>query len=211
MWSSLFPSTCLGCGRLVRHDRALAICSACQPEHLDLSRLPTPDGIAAPFAYQGPLARAVVTLKFSGALALAGPLGRLLADQPVFERDWDLLVPVPLHWRRRLARGFDQAEELARWTIRHRQRVHERVPMLALRALRRTRATQPQTELDAHERAANVHAAFGVREPSRIAGRRVLLLDDVTTTGSTLRSCMVTLRDAGAAEVGALTLLRTLE
>lgn len=170
-----------------------------------------PDDVAAPFAYQGPLARAVVTLKFSGALALAGPLGRLLADQPVFERDWELLVPVPLHWRRRLARGFDQAEELARWALRHRTRVHERAPTLAARALRRTRATRSQTELDAHERAANVHEAFCVREPARIAGRRVLLLDDVTTTGSTLRACRSALLDAGAAEVGALTLLRTLE
>jgi ComF family protein len=210
MWSTLFPPTCLGCGRLLRHDRPLALCSLCEPEHLDVAS-PGPDGIAAPFAYEGPLARAVVTLKFGGALALAGPLGRLLADQPAFARDWELLIPVPLHWRRRLARGFDQAEELARWALRHRTRANQRAPELATRALRRTRSTRAQTDLDAHERAANVHQAFRVHDAARVAGRRVLLLDDVTTTGSTLRACMATLIEAGAAEVGALALLRTPE
>lgn len=210
MWSTLFPPTCLGCGRLLRHDRPLALCSLCQPEHLDVPS-PGPDGIAAPFAYEGPLARAVVTLKFGGALALAGPLGRLLADQPAFAREWDLLIPVPLHWRRRLARGFDQAEELARWALRHRMRAHERAPALAIRALQRIRSTRAQTDLDAHERAANVHQAFCVRDAGKIVGRRVLLLDDVTTTGSTLRACMAALDEAGATEVGALTLLRTTE
>jgi ComF family protein len=210
MWSTLFPPTCLGCGRLLRHDRPLALCSLCQPDHLD-SPSPTPDGIAAPFVYQGPLARAVVALKFDGALALAGPLGRLLAEQPLLERDWELLIPVPLHWRRRLARGLDQAEELARWTLRHRRRIGEQTPKLAARALRRTRSTRAQTDLDAHERARNVHQAFCVRDAARIVGRRVLLLDDVTTTGSTLHACMAALTEAGASEVGALALLRTEE
>jgi ComF family protein len=213
MWSTLFPPTCLGCGRLLRHDRALALCSRCHVEHVEHVDVesPGPGGIAAPFAYEGPLARAVVALKFGGALALAGPLGRLLAEQRVFERDWELLIPVPLHWRRRLARGFDQAEELATWTLRHRRRANRRVPELAIRTLQRIRSTRAQTDLDAHERSVNVQRAFGVRDASRISGRRVLLLDDVTTTGATLRACMSALSEAGAAQVGALALLRTPE
>ncbi|MFV8754034.1 ComF family protein [Nannocystaceae bacterium ST9] len=207
----MFPPTCLGCGRLLRHDRALALCSLCEPEHVDLAHAPAIAGVAAPFAYEGPLARAVVRLKFDGVLALAGPLGRLLAGQPEFDRGWDLLIPVPLHWRRRLARGFDQAEELARWALRHRRRAGLPTPALATRALRRARSTAPQTDLDAHERAANVEGAFEVRTPARVAGRRVLVLDDVTTTGATLRACTSALTEAGALVVGALALLRTLE
>ena len=211
LWSTLLPPLCLGCARLLRHDRALALCSSCQPDQLLLGAAPGPDGVAAPFAYEGPIARAVVQLKFGGALALAGPLGRLLAAQPQLERGFDVLIPVPLHWRRRLMRGFDQAEELARWALRHRRREGAPAPELALRALRRTRSTRAQTELDAHERAANVHGAFRVRDAARVAGRRVLLLDDVTTTGSNLRACKAALLEAGAAEVASLALLRTLE
>lgn len=218
MWSALFPAlfpaTCLGCTRLIRRDdrdRALALCSHCAPEHLELESTPGPDGVVAPFAYRGPLARAVLALKFGGALALAGPLGRLLAVQPWLDLGWDAMVPVPLHWRRRCVRGFDQAEELARWVAWHRREAGKPSPTLTLRVLRRVRATSPQTDLDAHARSANVAGAFRVRRGAALAGRRVLLIDDVTTTGATLRACTLALQHAGAAEVGALALLRTLD
>lgn len=213
MWSSLFPATCLGCNLLLRHEDPLALCSTCRIEMLELPPEPDADGVAAPYAYGGPLARAVWALKFGGALALAGPLGRLLAMQPRLDAGWELLVPVPLHWRRRFVRGFDQAEELARALARARREQGRPGPRLAIRALRRTRATRPQTELDARERAHNVAAAFALRsrDASEVAGRRVLLLDDVTTTGATLQACRVALLHAGAREVGALALLRTLE
>lgn len=213
MWSSLFPATCLGCNLLLRHAGPLALCSACRIEVLELSPEPDAAGIAAPFAYGGPLARAVQSLKFGGALALAGPLGRLLAVQPRVDVGWDLLVPVPLHWRRRFARGFDQAEELARALARARGELGRSSPRPCLRMLRRVRATRPQTDLDARERADNVAEAFAVRarEHSSFVGRRVLLVDDVTTTGATLQACRLALLHAGAREVGALALLRTLD
>jgi len=212
MWSSLFPATCLGCGRLLRHDRALALCSTCLPEQGRLPPGSMHGDIAASFAYEGPLAKAVLARKFGGVLALAGPLGRLMSEHPRLDARWDAIVPVPLHWRRRLVRGFDQAEELARaLVLDRRRRVGADAPALVLRALRRTRSTRPQTDLDAHERAANVADAFRVVRADPLVGRRVLVIDDVTTTGATLRVCMTALREAGVAELGALALLRTLD
>ncbi len=212
MWATLFPPVCLGCNVLLRHDLPLALCSRCTPLQ---DRAPgAGDGsIHASWSYDGPLGRAVVALKFEGALALAGPLGRLLAEEPDLLESPDgapndLVVPVPLHWRRKLARGFDQSEELARWALVHARKSGANVPGLGHRVLARVRATQPQTDLDADARAANVADAFVVRRPELVAGRRIVVVDDVTTTGATVRACMHSLQQAGAKSVHALTLLR---
>lgn len=216
MWANLFPPVCLGCERLLRHDEPLALCTRCRPLQARLPEsLGDRAGVRAMWSYDGPLHRAVVALKFSGALALAGPLGRLLAEDPRLLADGEgrpieLVVSVPLHWRRRLLRGFDQSEELARWALRHAKQAHGSAPPLGRRVLRRTIATQPQTELDARERESNVADAFVVRRPERIRGRRVLVIDDVTTTGATARACAAALRTAGAASVECLALLRAL-
>jgi ComF family protein len=192
------------------------LCSRCHPLQARLPEsLADRAGVRAMWSYDGPLQRAVVALKFSGALALAGPLGRLLALDPrlLVDREGrahELVVPVPLHWRRRLLRGFDQSEELARWAVHHVTRQGATAPPLGHRVLRRAIATDPQTELDAREREANVEAAFVVRKPERIRGRRVLVIDDVTTTGATARACATALLDAGAASVECLALLRAL-
>lgn len=217
MWATLFPPVCLGCNVLLRHDLPLALCTLCQPLQ---ARLPDTQigrasgSIRASWAYDGPLSRAVGALKFEGALALAGPLGRLLAQEPALlegpdGEPHDVVVPVPLHWRRRLARGFDQSEELARWALVHARRRGMKVPPLGYRVLVRVRATEPQTDLDADARATNLAAAFVVRRPELVHGRRVLLIDDVTTTGATARACLQALTDAGARSVLALALLRT--
>jgi ComF family protein len=109
-------------------------------------------------------------------------------------------VPVPLHWSRRLRRGYNQAEILARGLAR-------RHGLPLVRGLRRLRATPPQ-QGDPALRRQNVQHAFAVRAPRAVAGRRLLLVDDVFTTGATLNACARTLREAGAAAVGALTLAR---
>jgi ComF family protein len=213
VWATLFPPVCLGCNLLLRHDLPLALCTQCRPLQ---ARLPDSErgAIQASWAYDGPLHRAVVALKFEGALALAGPLGRLLAEEPELLASeggapHDLIIPVPLHWRRRLARGFDQSEELARWALVHARRRSSKVPALGHRVLARVRATKPQTDLDAQARAANLADAFLVRRPELVRGRQVLLVDDVTTTGATARACMQALARAGARSVHAMALLRT--
>lgn len=131
-------------------------------------------------------------------------LARLLAEEapgllPL--TDWDALVPVPLHWLRRWRRGFNQAEVLARAVGRRHG-----LPVLR-RALRRVRATPPQ-QGGPEARRTNVREAFAVTVPVRVEGRRLLLVDDVFTTGATANACAGALLRAGAAEVGVLTLAR---
>lgn len=114
----------------------------------------------------------------------------------------DCVIPVPLHRIRERSRGFNQARELAR---------HLGPPVVD--ALVRTRQTRPQVELAADRRHANVRGAFALRrrwpmKPLRLQGLTVVLVDDVSTTGATLDACAVLLRDAGAAEVCAVTAAR---
>ena len=116
----------------------------------------------------------------------------------------EVVVPVPLHWLRRLGRGFNQAEEIARGLA-----AELGLPVVA--ALRRRRPTPHQSRLTRAARLRNLVAAFHVRRPATIRGRRVLLVDDVATTGSTIEASAAVLRAAGAAEVTALTAGRTPE
>jgi ComF family protein len=109
----------------------------------------------------------------------------------------DIVVPVPLHRRRRRSRGFNQAGDLA---------AQLGLPVVA--ALRRTRATPSQTDLPAAQRHANVRNAFAVRRGYDVRGLRVLVVDDVSTTGATIEACARVLKEAGAQEVSALTAAR---
>ena len=148
---------------------------------------------------------AVHAFKFRGRRAMAAPLGDLLVeamDGRLPAGLPGLLVPVPLHPRRQRERGFNQASLLARRVARiWRVPVHDDVLVRAV-------ATPSQTELDAPARRANVRDAFRLRRPELVAGRHVLLVDDILTTGATLSECARSLRTGGAAVVGALTVAR---
>lgn len=148
-------------------------------------------------AYGGALQNAILRLKFRERPDLARPLGhalrRVCREQAIVA---DRVVPVPLHVRRLAARGYNQAALLA-----HHVAGELCIPRSA-RALRRVRDTRPQRELDAVERRQNLQRAFVARDS--MAGERVLLVDDVATTGATLAACAAALREAGAAEVVAL-------
>jgi ComF family protein len=198
----LLPPVCVACRRLLRGPQALPMCSLCRPEHQPLPpALRHVDGIEAVHAYQGPLARAMTALKYEGQLELAGPLGRLLAGADLLRRDWDAVIPVPLHRWRALLRGYNQAALLARWALPAGQRARPRW-------LRRVRATAPQTAQDAAARRQNLRDAFTAAPV--VAGLRLLVIDDVTTTGATLQACLQALRAAGAREAAGLALLRSL-
>jgi ComF family protein len=153
----------------------------------------------------------VHALKYKGKLQLARPLGQLLRrtyelgwhDQPI-----DLVVPVPLHASRLRDRGYNQTELLVRrWGATAADRTG---PPIAAEVLRRTRATAAQFGLKRSERESNIRGAFEVRRPSAVEGRRILLIDDVLTTGSTVEECARQLTRAGAARVDVLTLARAL-
>ncbi len=152
-------------------------------------------------SYDGLLREWIHLYKYSRIKPLARPLGRLLAAAVPLEEKFDAIVPVPLHWLRRWRRGFNQSEILARGLGRHLQ-----VPVVF--ALRRTRSTQVQAGLSNTARRQNVAQAFRSRRRHSVAGKRILLVDDVMTTGSTAAACSRALKQAGAARVALVTVAR---
>ncbi len=187
------PPWCPRCGQ-PRRDGGL--CRACRQAKGALTSIRSVGGFA------GPLRPAIHALKYQGLRVLAEPLGELLAEawrrQP-----WpvDVLVPVPLHRVRLWRRGYNQAELLARAVGQHIA-----LPVEAS-LLTRYRDTHSQVGLAREERRHNMRNAFAVGGGA-VAGRRVLLIDDVLTTGATLEACAEALCRAGADAVHALTLAR---
>lgn len=197
----LAPRTCAACDLELLEDDEY-FCGGCAPllEQAPVDRLP-PAHSAAAFMHVGPLADAIRRYKYGPRADLAGPLGALLVEaaRPLAGRV-DVLVPMPLHPRKLRARGFNQAALLARPVARALG------APLVVGALVRLRETASQAGLDARRRAENVHGAFAVLRRARVAGLRVLVLDDVRTTGATLAAACDALRVAGAAETRTLTL-----
>jgi ComF family protein len=150
-------------------------------------------------AYEGTLRKLIHLFKYSGMRGLAQPLGGLLADALPRDRQFDLVTAVPLHWRRQWQRGFNQSELLAKAMARARG-----IP--AMKVLRRGSATRAQAGLSNAQRRENVTGAFRARR--RVNGMRVLLIDDVMTTGATAGACARALKKAGAKSVSLLTLAR---
>ncbi|MDP2949964.1 MAG: ComF family protein [Chloroflexota bacterium] len=174
-----------------------ALCHRCREER------PAFEEARSPYLYQGPARELVHALKYNFLSALAPPMARLMADHLGEEGlEADLVAPVPLYGRRQRVRGYNQSALLAR-EISHLAGLP-----LAERALARRRDTPPQARsADAEARRRNVAEAF-VAEPRRVKDRRVLVIDDVMTTGATLDACARALRQAGAASVCALTFAR---
>jgi ComF family protein len=136
-------------------------------------------------------------MKYEGYFALAEPLAALMLEaRPRWQHPIDLALPIPLHADRRRERGYNQSELLLRAMLRHITWKSD------LKALRRSRPTRPQVGLDMTERKANVSGAFAA-DASRVAGHRILLVDDVCTTGTTLNAAAEALLAAGAWSVTA--------
>ncbi|MGD0199640.1 MAG: phosphoribosyltransferase family protein [Bryobacteraceae bacterium] len=230
LFNLLFPDECRICGQKLAQISRIPVCRAClrAPEPLAaacfcvscrtpfLNRAPLDEqgrcalcrlgarGFDAAYsygAYEGTLRELIHLFKYSRIRPLAGPLGDLLAQAIPREERFDAVVPVPLHWRRRLARGFNQSALLAQAAAR-------RYGLRVLHAVRRRRATSAQAGLSNAERRANVAGAFRVRRRRVVAGRRILLVDDVMTTGATASACAAALKRAGAGYVALLALAR---
>jgi ComF family protein len=157
--------------------------------------------------YEGTLRSLIHLFKYSGMKPLARPLARFLERALALRGDgehaqrFDAVVAVPLHWRKKWARGFNQAELLARLVAKRRG-----LPLLE--ALRRRRPTEVQAGLAMAGRRRNVTGAFAARARADVKGKRILLVDDVMTTGATATACASVLKRAGAASVSLATLAR---
>ena len=146
----------------------------------------------------------ILDFKFRDKTDNAGILARmmLVAGRDIWEKGVDAMIPVPLHYTRLLKRRFNQSALLAREINKLNGVPYD------FESLVRRRKTRPQVEFSGHERVKNVKGAFVVKNPARVSGKRILLLDDVMTTGSTLKECALALKQAGAKSVDTLTIAR---
>ena len=202
---SLLCDMCIGkarslnggfCRRCARHTRGPDLCHACAESPPPLSRL------IAVYQFDGAIRDAIHALKYNDIRALGPLLGKLMSDDPRIVRLVpDAIVPVPLHPRRERGRGYNQAAILARPIAEF---LHAPV---ARDLLRRTVDNQPQVESRAGSaRSRNVSGIFDASPD--VHGKQILLVDDVATTGSTLRECAGTLLKAGARRVDAVVLAK---
>jgi len=219
----VWPRRCMACGArvgaLLPSDPATAFCPVCADslmpvvsprcprcalpfegagtDHLCGECLRDPPMFtagAALFQYGEAAARAVTRLKYGPTPHLAEVMGRLMLANTALGAV-DLVVPVPLHRKRLRRRGFNQSALLARPMAKGLG-----VPLDGRLAVR-TRDTTSQAGLTRDERRKNLNGAFAVQKPGRAAGRRILLVDDVVTTGTTVREVAKCLRRAGARDV----------
>lgn len=204
----LFPPKCPFCARVL--DRP-GVCAACE-KNLPWTEEPDslwtlPDGLrcAAPLWYRGSARQGLLRLKFHGAPGAAEPLGGLIA-QCAAERlsgEFDTVTWVPVSPKRLRQRGYDQAELLSRAACR-------RWDTAPVRLLEKIRDNPAQSGLrDAAARWENVRDVYRAVEPGDVEGRRILLVDDICTTGATLCQCAAVLRRAGATEVVCAAAART--
>lgn len=201
--SATLPQTpsaiCDRCGRIDETADSLrqnSLCRECRAHPSPLVQM------RAPLRYQEPTSTLIHRYKYEGYFALAGPLAQfLIAGWPVWKQPPDLILPIPLHPRRRRRRGYNQSELLARPLAQAMS-----IPVDAS-ALRRTRHTPPQVGLGPAERHDNVRGAFAA-DAAVALGRNILLVDDVLTTGATMSAAAEALLAAGAASVAAYCLAR---
>jgi ComF family protein len=230
----IFPPRCITCDNPLERHGPLPFCPSCLEEihfirsplcprcgvpfpategedHLcgDCLRLEKPYAVArAVGRYEETLLTAIHRFKYKRRIGTGEVLGRIMADFAA--GIWNLkvidrIVPVPLHRKKLRERGFNQAVILAR-------EISKRFGIpLDFMSLRRDVFTPPQVGLGREERSANVHGAFSARHPERLAGQRILLVDDVYTTGSTLAECARVLIRAKAEAVMVLTLARAVQ
>jgi ComF family protein len=229
----VFPEDCRVCGEALREFGRVPVCSRClsdpQPFATEfycvscktpfVNRAPLDeagnctlcrlglkgfDGVYTYGSYEGTLRELIHLYKYGRVRTLAPRFGQMLARAVPREAAFDAVVPMPLHWRKRWQRGFNQSELLAR-------EIAWRWQAPVLDAARRRKSTTAQAGLTNAQRRKNVAGAFRVKNGfrNRLDGKHILLVDDVMTTGATASACARALKRAGAARVTLLTLART--
>ena len=194
-----FPPKCILC-RKVLDSGEVDLCHECRTNAEDRPdgklKLSFIDSWSALWYYEDNVRGSLLRYKFFGHRHLAAGYGRLMAIALQQElEDYDLLTWVPISTLRKLRRGYDQVELVA-------EAIGKEAQLLPISTLKKIRHTRPQSKLKTVERRrANVLGAFAVKEPGSIRGKRVLLLDDIVTTGATAGECARMLKLAGAKKV----------
>jgi ComF family protein len=202
--NAVMPLRCVFCGTRTREPEK-HICAGCDEELPRIGSPPPPASspfhtVVASVAYEFPVDAAIKAFKFQRKLYYAPAFVELLCEAcQQLPGDIDAVLPVPLHWRRRWFRGFNQAYEIGKPVARYLG-----VPLV--RSVIRHRATPSQSGLNAHERARNLRSAFVARRA--IQHRHVLIIDDILTTGATIRQLARVVRAGGAGKVSVLTVAR---
>ncbi len=203
----LRASLCVLCGERLAPAQLLMGDGQC----VNCRQFPPEFDRAVSFAeYEGELRGLIHLLKYQGMRPVAPLLGEMLAQAiaevlPAAKDSAPILVPVPLHSSKRRERGFNQAESIARAGVK----LLPHPLQIASNTLVRRRPTQSQVGLTREQRMENMRGAFRVVDPERVRGRKVIVVDDVMTTGTTLSECARTLKRAGASQVWAATVART--
>jgi ComF family protein len=227
----LFPDDCRVCGEPLHEVSRIPVCNVClhKPTSIKadfyckdcktpfLNRFPLDENSRCALcrlgltgfdtvytfgSYEDTLRELIHLFKYNQVRPLARPLGALLARAIPREQRFDLIVPMPLHWRKRWTRGYNQSELLAKEIAR-------RWGVPVRKIVRRVKATAPQAGLSNSKRRLNVRGAFSVRKDASIKGLRILLIDDVLTTGATAGACASVLKRAGASHVAVAAVART--
>jgi len=207
LWLWFFPRRCVWCAGVCAPEETL--CAGCVDEAgpvLPPGLLPESDTpLVSVFTYHSEAQRILLNLKFHGGRGLAPSIGYAMADALAAladKPDW-LLCGVPMTPVKLKERGYNQSELLAKAAACWLGMGYE--PGLLVK----TRETLAQHGLPREQRQTNISGGFAAAGPGRIAGRRIVLCDDICTTGATLRDAVRALREAGAKEIICLTYLRT--
>jgi ComF family protein len=229
----IFPTQCLGCAEILHPFTGQLFCPACKDKikfitgslcficgttfpdspaenHLCgdcLEKRPYFSSARAVFSYENIILNAIHHFKYNRDISIGEMLSSFMADfsfPDIDFTDYSLIMPVPLHIKRLRERGFNQSLILARAFGEKRQ-----IPV-NFSLLKRHKFTLTQTGSNRNERKKNIKGAFEVSNRGKIAGKNIILIDDVYTTGATINECAKTLIKAGARKVAVLTLARVL-
>ena len=196
------PPYCHKCGHPLQEENInkKMLCAGCLKNKRSFYRLSRSAVI-----YDNSSKNIILSFKFFDQTENANLLSAMIkiAGKDIFAEGVDLIIPVPLHYTRLIKRKYNQsallAQKLSKMTA---------VPYNNL-VLIRSRKTKPQVEVSGKERITNVKNAFGVKNPQFIKGKRIVLIDDIMTTGSTVKECALVLKKAGAKSIDILTIART--
>lgn len=204
----IFPAKCIFCRRLLSYDADVCICGECYAKlhftgeaMMDLPQISgksSCDGAISVLQYTGVVKESLIRFKFNNKPCYYRTYGRLIADKLKrmnLAEQFDMVLSVPLHRLREFIRGYNQSLLVSRALSRQLN-----VPECSS-LLKRIRNTDTQSLLDRQARLLNVRGAFIAKEPEKIKGKSILLIDDILTTGSTLEECCKALKQAGAFRV----------